>query len=48
MLQEANGAEQTNWAQVVRVTLGEISRQDFPRAISIGSGPSIEKDASAY
>lgn len=29
MLQEANGAEQVHWTQVVQVTHGEISRRGF-------------------
>jgi hypothetical protein len=29
MLYEAQGTEQTNWAQVVRVTQGEITRRGF-------------------
>jgi hypothetical protein len=29
MLHEANGAERTNWAQMVGVTFGEISRRGF-------------------
>jgi hypothetical protein len=29
MLEEGDGTEQTNWAQVVRVTFVEISRRGF-------------------
>jgi len=46
MLQEANGVERTNWAQMVGVTFCEISRRGFsPSDIHCWALP-IKKDAS--